>query len=221
MCTGAKPRTRLTSRLFSNELPRLGLNASSLQRGGKRFGNHRLSLHFGLRFALVVCLQFRRVNCRSRVGAVAPCRLPEAIHNGKIESTFLRLRGKTYLLEYALMFQVGVHPTRCLEFLPEAERSEMELLMVEASEARDAHGQCAASVSKQLSDAEERILARPNVIDARNAHVARLREVLQRGVAEGVVVAVGECGLDYDRLHFCPPLVQAFGPLSCVCVREA
>jgi TatD DNase family protein len=34
------------------------------------------------------------------------------------------------------------------------------------------------------------------------AYVAALRAVLAEGVRDGTVVAVGECGLDYDRLHF-------------------
>lgn len=41
-----------------------------------------------------------------------------------------------------------------------------------------------------------------------DAHEAALREVLRDGVAAKKVVAVGECGLDYDRLQFCAKEVQ-------------
>ncbi|GBG86602.1 hypothetical protein CBR_g41666 [Chara braunii] len=39
-------------------------------------------------------------------------------------------------------------------------------------------------------------------------HMQQLTELAKEGAARGKVVAVGECGLDYDRLQFCPKETQ-------------
>ncbi|KAF9976426.1 TatD DNase [Actinomortierella ambigua] len=41
-----------------------------------------------------------------------------------------------------------------------------------------------------------------------DAYFNGLKQVLESPESRGKVVAIGECGLDYDRLHFCPKDIQ-------------
>ena len=89
-----------------------------------------------------------------------------------------------------LRFTVGVHPTRCMEFIPEEDRDGVLKACgddVQAAWEPSAH---------QLAHAEE--------------YLAQLRQVAEQAAAAGTLAAIGECGLDYDRCQFCPAPVQRF-----------
>ena len=103
---------------------------------------------------------------------------------------------------------VGVHPTRSLEWLPELARRDVEDAMKAAAKADEEAGVAAAQL---VASAEERAIAHPDFFSARDAHSAALSSLLKDGMTDGVVVAVGECGLDYDRLYFCPKRLQRVG----------
>nr|CCA13988.1 deoxyribonuclease TATDN1like protein putative [Albugo laibachii Nc14] len=64
---------------------------------------------------------------------------------------------------------VGVHPTRCNEFL--------------------------TALSDQESSKQPDEIAQ--------SHLSKLLQVCKDGIKDAKVVAIGECGLDYDRLEFC------------------
>lgn len=46
------------------------------------------------------------------------------------------------------------------------------------------------------------------------AVISSLRGLINEGLREGVVAAIGECGLDYDRLFMCPKELQHVGFLA-------
>eukprot|EP01039_Chlorochromonas_danica_P004489 gene4489-4919_t len=41
--------------------------------------------------------------------------------------------------------------------------------------------------------------------------ISELKHLINEGISEGYIAAIGECGLDYDRLHFCPKELQIIG----------
>ena len=122
---------------------------------------------------------------------------------------------------------VGVHPTRSLEWLPPAARQKLEGVMAAASDAAAAAAAAAAAeggvsgggaaaeaavaAAAALAETEAAVLADPQTDAACAEHAAALRALAEEGAADGSVVAIGECGLDYDRLFFCPAAVQRRG----------
>ena len=50
--------------------------------------------------------------------------------------------------------------------------------------------------------------------EERDEYFNKLLDLAMKGKEEGKVVAIGECGLDYDRLHFCTKEPQKLGFLK-------
>lgn len=85
---------------------------------------------------------------------------------------------------------VGVHPTRCAEVFAEKDASS-------SNEGEEAD----ATATKWIPKTEQQ----------QNDIIQQLIDLSNKGKESGNIVAIGECGLDYARLHFCPKDVQKLG----------
>ena len=106
---------------------------------------------------------------------------------------------------------VGVHLTRALEFLADGARAEPRARAGAAAAAFDAGDEAARATARPRRGGGGGGGGARRDGGGGAAHAAALREVVADGVADGSVVAVGECGLDYEREHFCPRAVQRVG----------
>lgn len=104
----------------------------------------------------------------------------------------LELIGKTET-ELQLALTVGVHPTRCNEFLCPEAQAEVENKKEHENSVLDER----VLTPRKFTEKQEEYAAE---------HLAKLEElILGSGIAANAVTicGYGEFGLDYDRLHFC------------------
>lgn len=107
----------------------------------------------------------------------------------------------------------GYHPPDLDAVLKRAFSAGIEKLIITAGNLQE------AQAALSLARTHERLYCTVGVHPTRcgefdshpggpDAYLASLQEVLRDGQADGKVVAVGETGLDYDRLHFCDAATQ-------------
>lgn len=125
-------------------------------------------------------------------------------HNEKVEDGGMRMATT-----------VGVHPTRTMDFepLPAAGSTAPA-----GSSSDDDHGGGAAAAAASGGSGTAGTAAAAAAGGHRRRHrhqrltkdeyLAAMDALIADGVRDGSVVAVGECGLDYDRLFFSPKDVQ-------------
>jgi len=102
---------------------------------------------------------------------------------------------------------VGVHPTRTMDFEPLPAGGSATAA---GSGSDDDHGAAATGGSGTAGAAaagSHRGGHRHHRL-TKDEYLAAMDAVIADGVKDGSVVAVGECGLDYDRLFFSPKDVQ-------------
>ena len=92
---------------------------------------------------------------------------------GTVEQSKASIELVNKFLEYDLYSTVGIHPTRCNEFINQEDET-----------------------------------------------IQELSELIEEGMITGKVVAIGEAGLDYDRLQFCDKEQQMIGFLKQIDLAE-
>ena len=109
-------------------------------------------------------------------------------------------------VEDRLYATVGCHPTRCNEFLKPDSESENE----NSSEITK-EGMLYKRITTKLRLFFQLFSSNFNFLpsyytDYSSTYLNSLKELITKNPEK--VVAIGECGLDYDRLHFCPKDIQ-------------
>lgn len=103
---------------------------------------------------------------------------------------------------------VGVHPCSSIQ-LTGVKRARRPSLHAEGVQRSDILGAIEASALPGAAGCSDSADGLPSAIpDTVEEYIVALRTVIAEGIKDGTVVAIGECGLDYDRLNYSPKDAQ-------------